>query len=69
MSDNYFTVVFAGDLRKLGKNPFKIVSDFGEAVSVAFGNALEELDEHRDEAATLPPAHQTPIENKGPSQS
>jgi hypothetical protein len=58
MSDSeFFTVVFAGDLRKLGKNPFKIVSDFGEAVSVAFGNALEELDAHRDESAkAIPPA-------------
>jgi hypothetical protein len=48
--DTHFTVVFAGDLRKLGKNPFKIESEFGEAVSVAFGDALEELDEYRDEA-------------------
>lgn len=51
MSDReYFTVVFAGDLRKLGKNPFKIMSEFGEAVSVAYGHALDELDEYRDEA-------------------
>jgi hypothetical protein len=51
MSDSdHFTVVFAGDLRKLDKNPFKITSEFGEAVSVAHGNALDELDEYRDEA-------------------
>jgi hypothetical protein len=50
----YFTVVFAGDLRKL-KSPFKTVSDFGEPVSIAFGHALDELDEYRDEAlARLP---------------
>jgi hypothetical protein len=50
MSDtSHFTVVFAGDLRKL-KNPFKIVSDFGEPVSIALGDALDELDEYRDEA-------------------
>lgn len=49
----HFTVVFAGDLRKLGKNPFKITSDFGEPVSVAFGDALEELDEYRDEAVAV----------------
>lgn len=55
MSEQYFTVVFAGDLRKLGKNPFKITSDFGEAISVAFGDALEELDEYRDEAVSRSP--------------
>jgi len=47
---DYFTVVFAGDLRKLSKNPFKITSEFGEPVSVAHGHALDELDEYRDEA-------------------
>jgi hypothetical protein len=46
----YFTVVFEGDLRKLGTNPFKIVSEFGEPVSIAHGHALDELDEYRDEA-------------------
>ena len=49
---NRFTVVFEGDLRKIGKNPFKIKSDFGEPVAVAMGDALEELDQHRDEAAS-----------------
>jgi len=47
---DYFTVVFAGDIRKLSKNPFKIASEFGEPVSVAHGHALDELDEYRDEA-------------------
>jgi hypothetical protein len=51
-----FTVVFDGDLRKLAKNPFKISSDFGEPVAVAIGDALEELDQHRDEAAAQSPA-------------
>lgn len=50
MIDQFFTVVFAGDLRKLAKNPFKIESEFGEPVSVAIGDALKELDDHRDEA-------------------
>jgi hypothetical protein len=69
MTDNdHFTVVFAGDLRKLSKNPFKIVSDFGEAVSVAFGNALEELDEHRDEAVALSAWERSTVENKEGNQ-
>ncbi len=45
-----FTVVFEGNLRKLAKNPFKILSEFGEPVAVAIGDALEELDQHRDES-------------------
>lgn len=48
-----FTVVFEGDLRKLKLNPFKIASEFGEPVAVAVGDALEELDEHREAAFAL----------------
>lgn len=51
-----FTVVFEGDLRKLAKNPFKISSEFGQPIAVAIGDALEELDQHRDEAVAQSPA-------------
>lgn len=54
---DYFTVVFEGDLRKLDKNPFKIASEFGEPVAVAIGDALAELDEHRDESADTSHPH------------
>ena len=67
MSDNdHFTVVFAGDLRKLSKNPFKIASEFGEPVSVALGNALDELDEYRDEAIPRLPhgLRRCPVDDK-----
>lgn len=40
-----FTIVFAGDIRDYQGNQFKVDSPWGRPVSIAMGNALEELDE------------------------
>ncbi len=46
MDDNeFFTVVFKGDLRKFAKSPFKIETEFGEVQAVGVGNAYDEIEE------------------------
>jgi hypothetical protein len=64
--EEYFTVVFMGNVKKLEGNPFWFESDFGVPISIAAGHALEELDELRD---AQPPAHHETPETKGASQS
>ena len=39
----YFTVVFRGDVRKLGFNPMKAETAFGEVVGISVGDCLTEL--------------------------
>lgn len=39
-----FTVVFRGDLARLGVNPFAVESPFGKAVRCGFGDAFDERD-------------------------
>ena len=45
MSDEteYFTVVFRGDIRKLGFNPLFAQTMFGEVVGVSVGDSLKDL--------------------------
>jgi hypothetical protein len=45
MSDQteYFTVVFRGDVRKLGFNPMTAETAYGEPVGVGVGDCLSEL--------------------------
>ena len=45
MSDQteYFTVVFRGDVRKLGFNPVTAETAYGEPVGVSVGDCLSEL--------------------------
>lgn len=40
-----FTVVFEGDVTKLGFNPFKAESVFGRVQAVAMGDLMEECGE------------------------
>jgi hypothetical protein len=63
--EEYFTVVFMGNLKKLEGNPFWYESDFGVPISIAAGHALDELDELKD---AQPPAHPAPIEKTEASQ-
>jgi hypothetical protein len=51
--DEYFTVVFMGDVKSLEGNPFWFRSDFGVPISIAAGHALEELDELREGLAVV----------------
>jgi hypothetical protein len=44
----YFTVVFRGDVRKLGFNPLSAKTPYGEVVGVAVGDCLTELWELQD---------------------
>ncbi len=46
MSDReYFTLVFKGDITKLGQNPHKIETPFGFAVASGMGNAFDRLED------------------------
>lgn len=47
-NEKFYTVVFKGDVRSMGGNLFKIVSPFGDVVSICVGDALEQLDDLRD---------------------
>lgn len=51
MSENeeYFTVVFKGNIRKLDRNPLNMSSDYGEPVACGVGHALDALDKVTDE--------------------
>jgi hypothetical protein len=45
MSDQFFTVVFHGNVRALKSNPLHIKSAFGDAAIVSSGNVHAERDE------------------------
>jgi len=45
MDEEFFTVVFKGDVRKIPLSPFKIESQFGEVVAIGIGNAFDEIEE------------------------
>lgn len=40
-----FTIFFAGDLRKIGPNPFLMDSPFGKPVVISVGDVFAERDE------------------------
>lgn len=42
--DKFFTIVFKGDIRKLGFNPLKAETVFGEVVAASVGDAFFVLD-------------------------
>lgn len=42
--EDYFTLVFKGNIRELQPNPFCEQTVFGECVGMAVGDVLEELD-------------------------
>lgn len=45
MSDEqYFTIVFKGDIRKLDFNPLKTTTIYGEPVAASVGNALDKIE-------------------------
>jgi hypothetical protein len=43
LQSEYFTVVFRGDVRKLGFNPMDAKTVYGEAIGVSVGDCLTEL--------------------------
>lgn len=48
-ADKFFTVVFRGDVRTIGKSLFRVVEPFGEIVAISVGDRLEELDRLLDQ--------------------
>ena len=45
MDEEFFTLVFRGDLRKLRMNPFKTETPFGIPIAAGIGNAFSELED------------------------
>jgi hypothetical protein len=50
MDDEYFTLVFKGDIRMLGFNPMKAITEFGPCVAASIGDALERMEDMINEA-------------------
>jgi hypothetical protein len=46
--DEFFTIVFRGDIRKLGFNPLTAETIYGEPVGAAVGDCLSELWDLKD---------------------
>lgn len=46
---DYFTVVFKGDIRKVGGNIFQIENPFGEVVASGYGHAFREIERLEDQ--------------------
>ena len=53
MSDDKFTIIFKGDIRKFRENPLTIASPFGEVFSVWVGDAYDEVEDLRAENEKL----------------
>lgn len=45
----FFTVVFRGDVRKLGFNPLTAETIYGEPIVVGIGNAFDEIETLHDD--------------------
>ena len=55
-----FTFVFAGDISKFAKNPFKTETPFGIPITAGYGDAFAEVDDLRNQLnAILSPAQRT----------
>lgn len=56
-NEQFYTVVFKGDVRSMSSNLFKLVTPFGEVVSIGVGDAFSELDELREKAEKSEATH------------
>ena len=50
--ERFFTVVFKGDIRERGGNPFHVDTPFGRPHAITMGDALAELEELADDGET-----------------
>lgn len=53
MEINRYTVVFRGEIRDLDKNPFHIVSPFGDVVACGVGNEFSHADDLEEQIEAL----------------
>jgi len=53
MPDEYFTLVFKGDIRKFDRNPLKIETIFGVPWSASRTNALDDVEKLHEEIERL----------------
>jgi hypothetical protein len=53
MADEYFTLVFKGNLREFNGNPLRTETPFGIPFICALGNVCDEADELRERLETL----------------
>ena len=43
--EQYYTVVFKGDVRSIRENLFRFVSPFGEVIAIGVGDAFERIEQ------------------------